>query len=172
VNSRNAANTYRTQLKLLDEDGTGGDECAAEHQGADDAEEQHAVLELPRDGEVGEDDRPDEDVVDGERLLDQIAGEVLLTELGAVQPPDADAERDAERDPDHGPGSCFATSMTCARRCANRSIASMTTMTASTASQPHNGTFKAYSSGQDLNRRSLPAQNGPAPPGDPDAGRP
>src|SRR3546814_8774564 len=41
------------------------DECAAEHQRTEDAEEQHPVLELPGDGEVTEDDGPHEDVVDG-----------------------------------------------------------------------------------------------------------
>ena len=50
---------------------------AAEDQRAEDAVEQHPVLVLAGYGEVAEDDREDEDVVDGQRLLDDVAGEVL-----------------------------------------------------------------------------------------------
>ena len=51
-----------------DEHRARGDEDRAEHQGAEHAEEQHAVLVLTGYGEPGEDDREHEDVVDGERL--------------------------------------------------------------------------------------------------------
>jgi hypothetical protein len=67
------------------------------------AQEQHPVLQLPGDGEEGEDDGPDEDVVHGQGLLDQVAGEVLLAELCPVGPPDPGAEADADRDPHRGP---------------------------------------------------------------------
>ena len=43
----------------------GGNEEAAEHEGPDHAEKQHSVLELRRYCKGGEDDGPDEDVIDG-----------------------------------------------------------------------------------------------------------
>jgi len=82
----------------------GGDEDATEHQRAEDTKEQDPVLELPRHREVAEDDRPDEDVVHGQGLLDQVAGEVLLAGLRAVGPPHHRAERGAGGHPDAGPG--------------------------------------------------------------------
>lgn len=68
-------------------------------------EEQHPVLVLPGYGEVARDDGPHEDVVDRRGLLDQVAGEVLLSQVGAVLPPDEATEADAAQDPHDGPGS-------------------------------------------------------------------
>ena len=89
--------------ETLDQHRAGGDEHPAKDQRAEDPEEQHPVLVLPRDDEVAEDDRPDEHVVHRQRLLDEVAGEVLLARLGAVEAPDEGAERDAERHPDDRP---------------------------------------------------------------------
>jgi hypothetical protein len=49
------------------------DEDGPEHQGAQDAVEEHAVLVLGRDPEVSQDQHEHEDVVDGQRVLDEIA---------------------------------------------------------------------------------------------------
>jgi hypothetical protein len=70
------------------------DEAGAKGEGSEDAPEQHPVLELERDGHRREQHRPDEDVVDTERLLDQIAADVL-TERGAAEL-DRDECREAE----------------------------------------------------------------------------
>ena len=88
-------------VELLEQHGTEGDEDRAEDERSEDAEEEHAVLQLPRDGEVGEDHGEDEDVVDRERLLDEEAGEVLAGVFGAVTPEDDGGEGQAEADPDH-----------------------------------------------------------------------
>ena len=71
--------------------------------GRRDPVEQDPVLVLPGHGEVAEDQREDEDVVDCQRLLDQVAGEVLAPGLGAVGPPHHATEAEAERDPDRRP---------------------------------------------------------------------
>ena len=63
----------------------GEDEHRAQDQGAEDAPEQHPELVLRRHGEVAEDHRPDEDVVDREALLDQVAGQVLAGGLPPCQ---------------------------------------------------------------------------------------
>ena len=61
--------------------GAGEDERRAQHEGAEDAPEQHPVLQLLRHLEVGEDDQEDEQVVDRERVLDQVAGDELEPDL-------------------------------------------------------------------------------------------
>jgi hypothetical protein len=55
---------------------TDRDHDAPQHDHTDDAPDQSAILVLPWDGEVSEDQRDDEDVVDREDLLDDVALEV------------------------------------------------------------------------------------------------
>jgi hypothetical protein len=83
------------------------DHDAAQHDHRDDAPDQGAVLVLPRDSEEGEDQADDEDVVDGQRLLDEEAGEVGQAGMravgrgdlpGLVGPPDRAAVEDREAD--------------------------------------------------------------------------
>ena len=57
--------------------GADGDEDRAEDERAQDAEEEHAVLVLGRDREVVQHHHEHEDVVDGERVLDHVAGQEL-----------------------------------------------------------------------------------------------
>ena len=90
-----------------DEDGACCDEDRPEDQGTDHAVEEHAVLVLPGHREVAEDHGPDEDVVDRQGLLDDVAGEVLEAEFGAVGPPDDPTDRDGHRDPDARPDGGF-----------------------------------------------------------------
>ena len=61
------------------------DEQAAHDERAEDAPEQHAVLVLRRHGEVLEDQHDDEDVVDAERFLDQVAREERQRDLGVAK---------------------------------------------------------------------------------------
>src|SRR6266542_1311116 len=74
------------------------------HERTEDAPEEDAVLVPRRDGEPGEDQHEDEDVVDRERLLDEVAGEELEPGLRPLHPPHAEAEEERERDPDRAPG--------------------------------------------------------------------
>ncbi|GAB5078430.1 hypothetical protein ARTHROSP310_15710 [Arthrobacter sp. AD-310] len=95
--------------KVQDPAGTGDDgrsgsnKQAPEDQRPQDAQEEDAVLVLARNRKKREDDRPDKNVVHGQGLFNQIPGEVLLPELGAVQEPDHTAERHAEEHPHSGP---------------------------------------------------------------------
>ena len=73
-------------VEALDEGHPGEDEDGPQHQGAEDAPEQDAELVLAGHGEEGEDHRPDEDVVDRQALLDQVAREVLARGLAPCQP--------------------------------------------------------------------------------------
>ena len=63
-----------------------------QHERAEDAPEQDPELVRPGHGEEREDHRPDEDVVDREALLDQVAGEVLAGRPGARRPRDDERE--------------------------------------------------------------------------------
>ena len=65
------------------------------------------MLELGGHGKEAEDDGPDEHVVHGQGLLDDVSGEVLLPVLGAPHLPHDGAERDTERHPDTGPNGRF-----------------------------------------------------------------
>lgn len=79
------------------------DEHAAQHKGAGDADQQHALLQLARDGERAEQQHEDEQVVHAQGLLHQVAGVELQAALGAERLPDPDAERQRRRDVERGP---------------------------------------------------------------------
>jgi hypothetical protein len=70
-------------VPLLEHVAAGRDEAAAHDQRADDPPEEDAVLVLGGNREVREDDGDDEDVVDRQRLLHQVAGEELEAHLRA-----------------------------------------------------------------------------------------
>lgn len=83
-----------------------GSECD-EHrphgQGEHDAERQHLVLMLDRYREGRDDDDEDEEVVDGQALLHQVADEVLGAELAAVSQGEPHAEDQGHRDVEDRP---------------------------------------------------------------------
>ena len=93
-------------LELLDEGDAGEDEDRPEDERTEDAPEEDAELVLPGHGEVREDHRPDEDVVDRQRLLDEEAREVLPGRLAVVarraEHVDHAGEGEPDRDPDGG----------------------------------------------------------------------
>ena len=68
-------------VEALDHGDAGEDEDRPHDQRAEDAPEQHAVLVLRRHEEVAHDQRPHEDVVDAQALLDQVARHVLAGRL-------------------------------------------------------------------------------------------
>ena len=84
--------------------GTERDEDRAHDQREHDPEGQDLVLVLLGHGERRHDDHEDEQVVDREALLDDVAGEVLGAELAAVSHPHPGAEGERHRDVEHGPG--------------------------------------------------------------------
>src|SRR5882672_11687532 len=59
-------------LNAFDEGDAGADCQRPEHEGACDAKQQHATLMLGGNVKLGEDDDEDEDVVDRQRLLEQV----------------------------------------------------------------------------------------------------
>ena len=93
-----------------------GDERRAEHERAEDAVEQDAVLVGGRDREVAEHQDEHEDVVHRERLLDDVAGKKFqrhLTpgagaEAAAGVEAEAETHRQADPDPHHRPRDRFA----------------------------------------------------------------
>ena len=85
----------------------GEDEGAAQHDGAEDTPEEDAVLVPRRNGEAAEEKDENEQVIDGERLLQQVPGEVLEPLLPAVFEPDEETEADREHDPEHAPPDGF-----------------------------------------------------------------
>ena len=137
-------------MEARDQRRADADHHAAHHQRAEDAPEQHAVLVDRRHREEAEDHRDDEDVVDAERFLDDVAGEVLdggarpslscpSTGSGLVPKPEpvilvaeVDEDREGQRhaDPDGRPASASFTPTTCALRWKTpRSRASSSRMT-------------------------------------------
>jgi hypothetical protein len=76
------------------------DEAGPGEQREDDAEQQHLLLVGTRHLEAGHDDEEDEEVVDRQRLLGDVAGEILAAHLATAEDPHSDAER--ERDADVG----------------------------------------------------------------------
>ena len=92
----------------MDQPGAGADHRPAQHQRAEDAPEENAVLIALRHREVGEDQDEDEDVVDRQRLLDEVAGEKLQRRLGAHEAGDGQAEQHRGADPGHRPAGRLA----------------------------------------------------------------
>ena len=89
-------------FETFDEGHAREDEHGAQCERTEDAPEQHAVLVALRDGEIAHHQRPHEDVVDAQALLDQIARDVLAARLGAEPPGHDPGERDTDADPDCG----------------------------------------------------------------------
>lgn len=87
-----------------DEFGADRDHGGAHDEGAEDAPEEDFVLVAWRDGEVGEEQGDNEDVIDAEGFLDDVAGEELEGFVIAHEVPDAEIEGESEGDPDEGPG--------------------------------------------------------------------
>ncbi len=85
----------------LQQGGASGDEDRSKDQRSEHSPEQHAMLVLGRHREVPEDQCEDKDVVDRQRLLDQVSREVLTGEIRPLPGPDHHAERQPQRYP-HG----------------------------------------------------------------------
>jgi len=62
-------------MKSLDEKRSGGNHGPSHNQRANDPPEQNAMLMLLGNSEIREDQNDDEDVVDRERVLDEVSGE-------------------------------------------------------------------------------------------------
>ena len=89
--------------EVLDERGAGEDEDEPENKGDDDAGEQYLLLVLPGHLEGGHHDDEDEEVVDAQRLLGDVAGQVLLSEPAAPHEPDDGTEDQSHGDVGHRP---------------------------------------------------------------------
>ena len=76
------------------------DEDRPQGEGTEDAPEQHPMLILQRDRQRGEQHRPHEDVVDAERLLDQVATDELTERTAAERDRDHAGERETAHHPD------------------------------------------------------------------------
>ena len=81
----------------------GEDERRAGHERTGDAPGEHAALFGPRDRERTEHDDEQEEIIDAQRLLEQVRGEPLLAELASEFERDERAESDRDDDPGDAP---------------------------------------------------------------------
>ena len=58
------------------------------------------MLVLRRHAEIGEDEDEDEDVIDAQRILDEVAGKKIDALIGSLPVPDDGVEAEGEGDPD------------------------------------------------------------------------
>ncbi len=146
-----------------------GDEGAAQDQRPEHSEEEDPVLVGRRDGEVAEHQGEHEDVLHRQRLLDEVAGEVLLAGAGAAPHPDHHSEGDPEGDPGRGwPRPPRASDTSWASRWkTKRSRARARRMTPSVAPHAHSGVSTSVASVRGSGRGGrLPARRAagaPAP---------
>src|SRR6266576_2668673 len=75
------------------------DHCSAHYQSAQNAPFEHAVLDTFVDRKGAENNQKKEEVVDAERLFDQIASKEFQSRLSTRVMQDAQAEQDGERHP-------------------------------------------------------------------------
>ena len=85
VASRTAPKRRKVARERGDQLGAEGDEDAAQHQRSGDPDEEHSLLELLGHRERREQEHEDEEVVDRQRLLDEVARVVLEPVLAAVR---------------------------------------------------------------------------------------
>gem|GEM_PF-3941318 len=104
---QDGAEDVHHEVELFHQIGAGCDHGSAHGKGAENAPEEHSVLILERHCEGAEEQHEDEDVVDREGFLDQIAGEEFDRRLGAHGVVDDAVEGESQRDPDRAPGDCF-----------------------------------------------------------------
>jgi hypothetical protein len=114
------AEQIQDPVELRDQPGAHQDHDRAQHERAEDADHQHALLELRGHRKVGEHHQEHEDVVDRERFFHQVAGDELerlgLGELarrgigaGAAQiPPEPAHEDERHHHPDQRPDRSLA----------------------------------------------------------------
>ncbi|MNE21864.1 hypothetical protein D3C80_1150450 [compost metagenome] len=85
-------------MEVFDDGRTAGDHDTAQDDDAEDAPEQHAVLILAGNGEIGEDHGDDEDIVHRQAFFDHEAGDIFHRRLLAGLVPDPAAEGQADGD--------------------------------------------------------------------------
>ena len=102
-------------VELADQPAAREDHDRAQHDRADDAVQQYAALQFQRHREEAEDHHPHEDVVDRQRLLDQVAGDeggrLLVgqrtSERAVEVPPQPGGEQHRHRHPGERPARRF-----------------------------------------------------------------
>ena len=90
-------------LNAFDEREPGANRQRPEHEGACDAKQQHATLILGGNVELREDDDEDEDVVDRQRLLEQVRREIFRRGASTVSCRDPQPYRKPEPNPQDDP---------------------------------------------------------------------
>jgi len=101
---QDASEDVADPLEVREEIEAGGDKGSAHDDGAGDSPEQHPGLMAGVDVESSKKNQEDEEVVDGERLFDGIAGEVLGRVLSAQGMEDEEGEGKSGGDPENGGG--------------------------------------------------------------------
>src|SRR5262249_58450999 len=91
----------------IEQRGTGQNHHGAQDERRQDAPEEDAMLIQRGDAKTGENGYENKDVVNRERLLNQVSGEKLDSRLGAKFPPESAIEKKREPHPDSTPEKRF-----------------------------------------------------------------
>ncbi len=90
----------KNKMKARDERNAQPDHGGPHHKRAQDSPDQDPVLVARRDPEVGENQTEDKNVINAERVFDQVTGKEIDRLVGALQPPDEGVESQGETDPE------------------------------------------------------------------------
>ena len=90
-------------MKAVDQSNPGADEDAAQHERADDAPEQNAMLLLFRDRKKIEDDQEDEEIIGAEGNFQNVTSDELERYLASLPEIKKDGERSGEDNVDCAP---------------------------------------------------------------------
>ena len=107
---QDAAEQVHHPVESFDQPDAGDDEYGAHRQCSENAPFEDLRLVMPSDMEVGKDHDEDEEVVDGERLFDDVAGQEFQCLCRAEIYIDAGGECQRQRYPDQRPGKGLAKS--------------------------------------------------------------
>lgn len=97
-------------MKMGQQSGTEHNKHRPEDESSDDAPKQNPMLVSGLNTEIGEDDGEYEQIVDRQRLLDQIAGQELKTVLSAKVEINEGIKEQSYGNPNGAPGQCLPCS--------------------------------------------------------------
>ena len=87
------------EVKTRDERNAQPNHYPAHDEGAENSPNQHAVLRFSGDAEIAEDQNKNKNVIDAERILDDVTGQKIETRLGPFQAHHENVESKRECDP-------------------------------------------------------------------------
>src|SRR6266480_1747218 len=100
--NRKRTENVENEIETIDQLDTEPNHLAAHDQPTENPPHQSAMLSHRRDAEVGEDQNENENIINAERVLDDVAGQEFERFVRTTDFPDQQIEQEGENDPNRG----------------------------------------------------------------------